>query len=115
MEKILIEILKYSSKIFTEPDLEKKDKANSIICVAAYFNIIEAMKDRHIFDRFGFDLPKRDKPVKKVQFVTAAKEWFYSSANTDWVEIEGELTLTGYTPPPLLSSMLENNIDLKLE
>lgn len=73
MEKILIEILKYSSKIFTEPDLEKKDKANSIICVAAYYNIIEAMKDRHIFDRFGFDLPKRAKPMKKIQFVTAVK------------------------------------------
>ncbi len=115
MEKILIEILKYSSKIFTEPDLEKQDKANSIICVATYYNIIEVMKDRHIFDRFGFDLPKRAKPVKKVQFVTAVKEWFYCFANTDWVGIEGELTLTGFTPPPLLISMLENNVDLKLE
>lgn len=73
------------------------------------------MKDRHIFDRFGFDLPKRAKPVKKVQFVTAVKEWFYCFANTDWVGIEGELTLTGFTPPPLLISMLENNVDLKLE
>ena len=60
MENIFIEILKYSSKIFSEPDAEKKDKANSMICVAACYNIILAMKDRHIFERFGFDLPKGD-------------------------------------------------------
>ena len=115
MESVLVEILKCNSKIFTEPDAEKKDKANSIICFAAYYNIILAMKDRHIFDWFGFDLPKQDKPIKKIQIATAGKEWFYSYADTDWVEIEGELKLTSYVHPELFCSVLEKNIYLKLE
>ena len=73
------------------------------------------MKDRHIFDRFGFDLPKRAKSLKKVQSFIAVKEWFYSSADTDWVEIEGELKLTSYVHPELFCSVLEKNIYLKLE
>jgi len=43
------------------------------------------------------------------------KEWFYSSTFTDWVEVEGELTLTGYSPPPELVNILANKIDILLE
>ena len=73
------------------------------------------MKDQHIFDWFGFDLPKREKLVKKIMVATAVKEWFYSSADPDWVEIERELRLTSYVHPELFCSVLEKNIYLKLE
>ena len=73
------------------------------------------MKDQHIFDWFGFDLPKRAKPLKKVQFVILVKKWIYSSADPDWVEIERELRLTSYVHPELFCSVLEKNIYLKLE
>ena len=73
------------------------------------------MEDRHRFDWFGFDLPKGDNPIKKIQVATAIKEWFYSSVDSDWVEIEGELKLTSYVHPELFCSVLEKNIYLKLE
>ena len=95
--------------------MQKKDKANSNICISVYYNIIEAMKDRHIFNRFGFDLPKLHNPIKKIQVATVIKEWFHSSVDSDWVEIEGELKLTSYVHPELFCSVLEKNIYLKLE
>ncbi len=59
--KMLIEIIKYGSKIFTEPDIAKKQQSTERdIYAAALFNIFEAMKGQRIFDRFGFNLPKTD-------------------------------------------------------
>lgn len=115
LEDCLVEILKYSSKIFTEPDLDKKRNGSALICLAAYDNIISAMKKHRIFDRFGFNLPEAAKPEKKLNFIRQYKEWFYDAAFSDWVEIEGELVLSGYIPTPMLSSILESQIDFKLE
>jgi hypothetical protein len=58
-EHDLIEIVKYGSKIFTEPDVNKKSNGSntSNIHAAALHNIFNAMKGVRIFDRFGFNLP----------------------------------------------------------
>jgi len=114
IEKNLVEILKYSSKIFTEPDDDKQKKVDPVICVAAYYNIIEVMKGRRIFDRFGFNLPERVKPIQESQVVDSIQEWCYSMKYTDWIQIEGEQVLTGYSPPDELMNILENKIDLEL-
>ncbi len=62
-----------------------------------------------------FNLPKRQKPERKLELIVEFKEWFYSSAFMDWVEVEGELTLTGYSPSPELENILANKIDVQLE
>ncbi len=62
-EKALMEVIKYGSKIFTEPDVRNKQgtKSDRDIYSAALDNIFTAMKSHRIFNRFGFNLPKRAK------------------------------------------------------
>ena len=64
VEKKLIEVIKYNTKIFTEPDMKEKkqwDKSTTAqIYVKALNNILMAMKGKRIFDRFGFDLHDND-------------------------------------------------------
>lgn len=63
-ERDLIEIIKYGSKIFTEPALNNKMKGrgNAKIYVSALDNIFKAMRGLRIFERFGFNLPRTTKP-----------------------------------------------------
>ena len=67
LESALIEIIKYGSKIFTEPDLKKKGnlKTPPKIYARALDNILVAMKGKRIFERFGFNLPKQQKQTNK--------------------------------------------------
>jgi hypothetical protein len=71
-EKALIEIVKYISEVFTEPDVHNKTKRqySRTLYAAALDNILCAMKGLRVFDRFGFDLPKIEQKQKK-SFVTA--------------------------------------------
>jgi len=113
-EKALIEIVKYSSKIFTDPNMAKKGKAKATpyIYASALDNIIEAMKDHRIFDRFGFNLPKEDKPKRKSTVVTNFTELEYDPNVFDWVEKNTDEVLTGYTPFSDLVAILNSNIDI---
>jgi len=53
---------KYGSKIFTEQDLDKKSngKIPRKIYVRALDNILSAMEGIRIFERFGFNLPRKE-------------------------------------------------------
>lgn len=70
-EKCLIEVIKYTSKLFTESDLKKKMKRGNApgtkrkIYLSALYSIIEAMQGRRAFSRFGFILPKSEKSTQK--------------------------------------------------
>jgi len=72
LENALIEIIKYGSKIFTEPDLKKKGnlKTPPKIYDRALDNILVAMKGKRIFERFGFNLPEKHKSIltNKLEF-----------------------------------------------
>ncbi|GAA3515309.1 hypothetical protein GCM10022393_31620 [Aquimarina addita] len=63
LENGLVEIIKYGSKIFTEPDLKKRQKETNTaqIYIKALDTMLMAMKGKRIFDRFGFNLPKQKK------------------------------------------------------
>jgi plasmid rolling circle replication initiator protein Rep len=116
-EKALIEIVKYGSKIFTEPDVRKKTetKDQSKIYVAALDNIFTAMKGVRIFERFGFDLPKDAQPNQsKATVIKEYYEWVYDANYFDWLNTENELTLSGYDPEAKLLDLLENRIDTLL-
>ncbi|WP_276391895.1 protein rep [Eudoraea chungangensis] len=110
----LIEIIKYGSKIFTEPDLKnrKNQKDTAQIYVKALNIILTAMKGKRIFDRFGFNLPKATNitqiPAKLLSYYN---EWEYDMTSADWVNVMTGEKLSGYELPSYLNSILENNIN----
>ncbi len=86
-EKVSIEIIKYSTKIFTEPDPNSKNKkkASRKMYMAAMYNIISAMKGHRLFDRFGFNLPKTtSKKESKMTKLIDYDNWIYNSSQADW-------------------------------
>lgn len=114
----LIEVVKYGSKIFTEPDVRKKTKGKGPrkIYVAALNNIFTSMKGLRIFERFGFDLPKPSESVTSVP--TLAKEyseWLFHPDFFDWLNLETGNALTNYQPPCELLDLLENCTDTDQE
>lgn len=62
VEGSLIEIIKYGTKIFTEPNSNSKvkKKASPKVYISAMYNILSAMRHHRLFERFGFNLPQTD-------------------------------------------------------
>jgi len=111
----LVEVVKYGSKIFTEPDLDKKVRkcGSGKIYLLALNNIFNAMKGLRIFERFGFNLPKRNQEdVSTVNILTNYEHWSFLISCYDWVNVENGELLTEYRPPGILIEMLKNNIDV---
>lgn len=116
--KDLIEVIKYETKIFTEPDgKNSRGKKGSVkIYIRALDNINAAFKGSRLIDRFGFKLPTGSNRKKtELKVFETYEEWQYHSESNDWLNAEHESTLTNYNPARELMILLENNIDLKLE
>jgi hypothetical protein len=117
LETGLIEIIKYGSKIFTEPDLKKKAKQTDTahIYLKALDTILTAMNGKRIFDRFGFNSPKAiTQKYTPAKLLTIYKEWEYNVESADWINtITGEV-LTEYKMPSHLQAILENNLNINL-
>lgn len=82
LERDLIEVIKYGSKIFTEPDIKKKSKKEKshlppMVYAQALDTIFTAMKNKRIFERFGFNLPKTEKPQPSSKTVYEFDKWFF--------------------------------------
>ncbi|WNH11259.1 hypothetical protein [Thalassobellus suaedae] len=90
LETGLIEIIKYGSKIFTEPDLKKRSKETQTaqIYVITLNTILMPMNSKRIFDRFGFNLPKQ-KQIKQIpaKLLSNYNEWEYDIVSSDWVNV----------------------------
>ncbi len=117
-EKALIEIVKYGSKIFTEPDVNKKAEKNnnSNVYAAALNNIFNAMKGLRIFDRFGFDLPKENNIEKTSRSVIKDfDEWNFDINKFDWINSESYECLSKYIPLGQLLDLLNNRVDTNIE
>lgn len=118
LQRCLIEVIKYGSKIFTEPDIYKKVKGVSDrdIYAAALYNIIDAMDGLRIFERFGFNLsPESRATPAGVRVAEKYDEWVYVPEFHDWLNTENELTLTGFSPQAELINLLKYNIRTDLE
>lgn len=115
-EKALMEVVKYGSKIFTEPDV--RDKANRKqgrdIYAAALDRILCAMKGHRIFDRFGFNLPKQERQGKST-LLTQFEELEFNAKACDWIRSTDGERLFGYVPEQQLLAILENHINKDLE
>lgn len=116
-EKCLVEIVKYGSKIFTEPDRKKnaaKGTTHKIYLLALY-TIVSAMQGKRLFDRFGFGNTKAGiaKSCEKRQ-VSDYLEYSFDVKAADWLDTETSEPLTEFEPNALLNYMLENCIDVTL-
>ncbi len=116
LERDLVEIIKYGSKIFTDFDKRDKGKMPPKIYVKALINIYKAMKPYRLFERFGFDLPKQEKNgVKTVIPADQCKDFVYAPEVYDWVDTKNGEGLTGYAPSALLEWLLTENVDTELQ
>lgn len=117
-ERDLIELVKYGSKIFTEPDLKKKasGKVSPFVYASALDNILTAMEGRRIFDRFGFNLPRAEPTQAKAQnFSTTYEEWAFLPAQSDWINEETGETLSGFQLSTELREIINKNVDTELQ
>lgn len=117
-ERDMIETIKYSTKILTEPDPRKKrpEKGPRKVYISALNNILFALSGHHVFDRFGFNLPvKKVKPTSSLTHTIDFEEWIYNPHLTDWVNPETGDRLTGYSPDSEIRSILQNGIDVILQ
>ena len=115
-ERDLIEVVKYGSKILTEPNPRDKSSRNKItrrVYIAALYNILRAMKGLRLTDTYGFDLPKNNRKNIPVT-VTEYDELKYDSEIMDWINKDTGETLSNYEPEPELVQILTNNIDCEL-
>lgn len=118
LETGLIEIIKYGSKIFTEPDVNNKSKkgAERDLYLAALYNIFDAMQGLRIFDRFGFDLPQDQEATPKgARVVTEFEEWKFDAFSFDWLNVDTDQTLTDFVPQRELLNLLEFRVNTELE
>lgn len=108
VESDLIELIKYGSKIFTEPDRNYKgqSKIPLMVYAAALDTILCAMKPYRLFERFGFNLPKQPKRCKPPEFLEQYEEWAFHPSLNDWYSMESGELLTGYIPTPQIRFLL---------
>jgi plasmid rolling circle replication initiator protein Rep len=113
IERDLVETIKYGSKIFTEPDVKRKgDKSiPRTLYASALDNILAAMKGKRIFERFGFNLPKLQKPESRLNLLTHYSRWSFLASQSDWVNLETGECLANYQMPNKLRFLLDNCID----
>jgi hypothetical protein len=109
---ILIELIKYGSKIFTEPDINKKtsEKGGKRLYTKALNNIFDAMKGFRIFERFGFNLPPNTKEVTGASLFHNCSEWNYDMKAFGWLNNQGE-KLSDFVPVSQLIELLHSGID----
>ncbi len=113
LEYHLVEIIKYGSKLWTEPDaLKYKSKTPPMIYAAALDNIIAAFQDRQLFNSFGFNLPPQGKQkIAASLWTNDFEEWTFDPQLHDWVNVNSGEFLTGYSCPTDLEYLLKHNID----
>ncbi|MEO9967177.1 MAG: protein rep [Reichenbachiella sp.] len=115
LEKALIETVKYSGKIFTEPDPNnKKPKRLRKIYANALYIIFDAFKGHRVFDRFGFDLPKVEDYEPELHELTDYKTWQFETCLCNWYSEERNEILTDFSPPMELLQMI-TDIDIVMK
>jgi hypothetical protein len=116
LEKDLIEVIKYGSKIFTEPDMDKsaKSKIPRMVYAAALDNIFCALAKYRLFERFGFNLPKQPITKHEPGYLQRYDEWAFEPSLHDWFNEETGELMTGFVPSTQLKFLLSQNINTDL-
>lgn len=115
-EKGLIEIIKYGSKIFSDPEVRNNAMKgpDTKMYMKALHNIFKAMKGHRLFSSFGFRLPKQEKEVSTTTLVVDAQPYHFDPLLMDWIGPNGE-TLTGYQMNPMEDYISTEGLDFILE
>lgn len=112
MNRDLIEVIKYGTKVFTDPEGKKKPKGIVKMYVRAYYNIIAAMKGLRLFSTVGVSLPKKEKEDRTpARVVTDYQEWVHAPELQNWVSSEEWKTLFDQLPDARLEDLLQWGID----
>jgi hypothetical protein len=118
MEKEYLEIIKYGSKILTEPNPRLKAKKHKItkrVYIVAIYIILKTMKGFRLVDTYGFKIPNNNNKQITLTALFDYNELSYQSDIMDWVNEETGETLSGYTPTPELINLLNHRINTTLE
>lgn len=118
IEDDLIEVIKYGTKIFTQPDVlqSKRGEGPRKIFISALYNIIEATEGHRLFDRFGFNIEADSTPknvTKKI--INNYENWKYSIETRDWINSESKVALSNYIPSTALLEYLLSCTDKESE
>jgi hypothetical protein len=114
----LIEVVKYGSKIFTQPDPNNKNKKkiSPYVYTSALYNILSSMRGIRLFDRFGFSMPKGvNEQIANTTTFFEYEELSYHSDIMDWVNEETGEPFSGYKPDRKLTYLLNHRIETTLE
>ncbi|TWP31564.1 hypothetical protein ETU08_00770 [Apibacter muscae] len=82
-----------------------------MIYIQALDAIFRAMKGKRIFERFGFNLPKQERPQPDSKLVFEFESWNFNLKVNDWVNPETGECLTGYKSPAELAYLLEEGMN----
>lgn len=119
MDAALIEVIKYGTKVFTDPEgKEGKGKPKGIVKIytRAFYNITVAMKGLRLFGSFGFKLPKKDNVERMpAKVVSDYEKWLHTPEIQNWVNSEGWETLFDNLPDAKLEELLLWGIDTDSE
>ena len=114
-QRALVEVVKYGSKIFTEPGT-KENGIDGSIFTAALDNIFVAMKGCRIFERFGFNLPKNAEIMRSAgRVLNEFDQWAFDLRQCDWMNVKNDQVLSGYIADPNLSHILNNCINVEIQ
>lgn len=116
LERDLVETIKYGTKIFSQPDPDKKKriKGSERIYGAAIYNVLNAMKGRHLMEHFGFKLPVVKKEKMDAITLTDSENWKYDPTKLDWGNEQTNEALMNFCPSEELIK-ISGDIDLDLE
>jgi len=117
-EKDLIEVIKYGTKIFTDPSMKKgrKKKTTHFVYISAMDNILNAMAGIHQFEQFGFKVPKTTGYKTAPETSGKIEEWTYDIGQSDWANNEDDNQfLLDFELDEDIIEILVNNIDLVME
>lgn len=112
----LVEVIKYGTKVFTDPEGKKKPKGIVKMYPRAFYNIIVAMKGLRLFSSVGFILPKKDEEERQpARVVTDYEEWVHAAELQNWTNTERWEQLFDQNPDAGLEELLTWCIDTELE
>ncbi|QCX00115.1 hypothetical protein FGM00_08360 [Aggregatimonas sangjinii] len=116
----LVEVIKYGAKILSDPDpthkrkRKKGDMTGLQIYANALHTIYKAFDKHHLYNRFGFKLPKSEMAAKSARVVDDFEKWEYNFKLMDWINNDTGRMLTEYEMDSYLEFILNTQIDKEL-
>jgi len=82
-----------------------------MVYAKALDTIYSAMKDKKLFDSFGFTLPKQNKEEIPAQLLSEFTQWTYDQESNDWIDEETGELLANFLPSAELQFLLKEQIN----